>query len=63
VIRFRLADDQQLVRAGVRVLLEACGEIEVVGEAADGKQAAALALALQPEVVLMDIAIPGTGGL
>jgi DNA-binding NarL/FixJ family response regulator len=63
VIRVLLADDQQLVRTGFRVLLEASGRVEVVGEAADGAQAVALAAELRPQVVLMDIRMPGTDGL
>jgi DNA-binding NarL/FixJ family response regulator len=58
-----LADDQQLVRTGFKVLLEASGQVEVVGEAADGAQAVALAAELRPQVVLMDIRMPGTDGL
>src|SRR5258708_25989224 len=63
MIRVLLADDQQLVRTGFRVLLEASGQVEVVGEAADGAQAAALAAEHRPDVVLMDIRMPGTDGL
>ena len=63
MIRVLLADDQQLVRTGFRVLLEATGEVEVAGEAADGAQAVALAAELRPQVVLMDIRMPGTDGL
>ena len=53
VIRVLLADDQALVRAGFRALLDAQDDIEVVGEAADGEQAAAMAALLAPDVVLM----------
>ena len=63
MIRVLLADDQQLVRTGFRVLLEASGRVEVVGEAADGARAVALAAELRPQVVLMDIRMPGTDGL
>jgi len=63
VIRLLLADDQALVRAGVRVLLEGEEDMMVVGEAADGAEAAALACRTKPDVVLMDISMPGTGGL
>lgn len=63
MIRVLLADDQQLVRTGFKVLLEASGQVEVVGEAADGAQAVALAAELRPQVVLMDIRMPGTDGL
>jgi DNA-binding NarL/FixJ family response regulator len=63
MIRVLLADDQALVRSGFRVLLEAAGDIEVLGEAADGEQAVALTRQLRPDVVLMDIQMPGTDGL
>ncbi len=63
MIRVLLADDQALVRAGFRALLDAQDGIEVVGEAADGEQAVRRAAELRPEVVLMDIRMPGTDGL
>jgi DNA-binding NarL/FixJ family response regulator len=63
VIRVVLADDQALVRAGFRALLDAQPDIEVVGEAADGDEAVRLAGRERPEVVLMDIRMPGTDGL
>jgi DNA-binding NarL/FixJ family response regulator len=63
VIRVLLADDQALVRAGFRVLLETAGDFDVVGEAANGEQAVALTAARQPEVVLMDIRMPVLDGL
>src|SRR5215813_12722703 len=58
-----LADDQALVRAGFRALLEAQPDLEVVGEAADGESAVRLAVERQPDVVLMDIRMPGVDGL
>jgi DNA-binding NarL/FixJ family response regulator len=63
VIRVLLADDQALVRAGFRVLLDAEDDIEVVAEAADGHQAAALAAEHKPDVVLMDIRMPHVDGI
>jgi DNA-binding NarL/FixJ family response regulator len=63
LIRVVLADDQGLVRAGFRALLDAQDDIEVVGEAADGEAAARLAGELSPDIVLMDIRMPGMDGL
>ena len=63
MIRVLLADDQALVRAGFRALLDAQDDIEVVGEASDGDEAVALARRLGPDVTLMDIRMPGTDGL
>ncbi|MCW3063743.1 MAG: DNA-binding response regulator [Solirubrobacterales bacterium] len=62
-IRVLLADDQALVRAGVRVLLEGEDDIVVVGEAADGAEAVAVAGRSRPNVVLMDIRMPVLDGL
>jgi RNA polymerase sigma factor (sigma-70 family) len=61
--RVLLADDQALVRAGFRVLLESADDIEVVGEAANGELAIALAQATRPDIVLMDIRMPVMDGL
>jgi DNA-binding NarL/FixJ family response regulator len=63
VIRVVVADDQQLIRAGFRALLAAEPDIEVVGEAATGTEAVALAVATRPDVVLMDIRMPDGDGL
>jgi DNA-binding NarL/FixJ family response regulator len=63
MIRVLLADDQALVRAGFRALLDAQDDIQVTGEAADGEQAAAMAARLVPDVVLMDIRMPKRDGL
>jgi len=63
VIRVILADDQSLVRAGFRVLLESAHDIEVVGEAPDGQAAIELARGTPANVILMDIRMPGVDGL
>lgn len=63
MIRVLIADDQALVRTGFRMILENAPDMEVVGEAADGAQAAALALERRPDVVLMDVRMPETDGV
>jgi len=63
VITVVIADDQALVRGGFRALLDAQADISVVGEAGDGEEAVRLALDLHPDVVLMDIRMPGVDGL
>jgi DNA-binding NarL/FixJ family response regulator len=63
MIRVLLADDQSLVRAGFRMILGAEPDIEVVGEAADGREAVALARATAPDVVLMDVRMPEIDGI
>jgi DNA-binding NarL/FixJ family response regulator len=62
-IRILLADDHTLVRAGIRSLLQNIGEVEVVAEADDGREALKLIASLQPDIVLMDIAMPNLNGL
>jgi DNA-binding NarL/FixJ family response regulator len=62
-IRLILADDHTLVRAGIRALLEKLPGVEVVGEAGDGRQVLKLVKTLGPNVVLMDISMPGLNGL
>jgi DNA-binding NarL/FixJ family response regulator len=62
-IRILLADDEGLVRAGLRMILETEPDIEVVGDVEDGEQAAAAAQRLHPDVVLMDIQMPVVDGL
>jgi DNA-binding NarL/FixJ family response regulator len=62
-IRVLLADDQELVRAGFRMILETQADIQVVGEAGDGVEAVAATRRLQPDVVLMDIRMPNLDGL
>jgi DNA-binding NarL/FixJ family response regulator len=62
-IRVYLADDHAVVREGLRYLLEAQGDIAVVGDAADGRQTVQEVLQLQPDVVIMDIAMPGLNGI
>ncbi|WP_046472098.1 response regulator [Allosalinactinospora lopnorensis] len=63
MIRVLLTDDQALVRAGFRALLDSAADISVVAEAEEGAQAARLARSERPDVVLMDIRMPGTDGL
>lgn len=63
VIKILLADDQRLVRAGFRSILEDEDDFEVVGEAGDGEQALSACRTLHPDVVLMDIRMPGVDGL
>ena len=63
MIRVVLADDQALVRAGFRALLDSEDDIQVVGEAADGADAVRLATDLRPDVVLMDVRMPNVDGL
>ncbi|WP_433287144.1 response regulator [Micromonospora sp. CA-244673] len=62
-IRVLLADDQHLVRTGFRVILEVEDDLAVVGEAADGERAVSMTRALHPDVVLMDVEMPGMNGL
>jgi DNA-binding NarL/FixJ family response regulator len=63
VIRVLLADDQELVRSGFRLILELAEGIEIVAEAADGREAVQLAKELQPDVVLMDVRMPELDGI
>lgn len=62
-IQVLIVDDHTLVRAGIRSLLSLVSDIAVVGEASDGKEALGRVRQLQPDVVLMDLAMPGMGGL
>jgi len=63
MIRIVVADDHALVRRGLIQLLKAMSNVQVVGEAATGEEAVQLARSLQPDIVLMDIIMPGMGGL
>jgi DNA-binding NarL/FixJ family response regulator len=63
VIRILIADDQDLVREGLRMILDAEPDLEVVGEAADGKQALEQARRLDPELLLMDVRMPELDGI
>jgi DNA-binding NarL/FixJ family response regulator len=62
-IRVLLVDDQALLRKGFRMILEEEADIEVVGEASDGDEAVAMTRQLEPDVVLMDVRMPGTDGI
>ncbi|MGN9910631.1 response regulator [Phytohabitans sp. LJ34] len=62
-VRILLADDQALLRLGFRMVLETQPDLEVVGEAGDGAQAATMTRALEPDVVLMDVRMPVTDGI
>lgn len=63
VIRILLADDHKLVRAGFKLLLSTQPDMEVVAEASTGEEAISEALKCLPDVVLMDVAMPGMGGI
>ena len=63
MIRVGLVDDQAMVRAGLRMILESEPDITVCGEAADGTEAVALATSTNPDVILMDIRMPGLDGI
>jgi DNA-binding NarL/FixJ family response regulator len=63
LIRVCLVDDQAMVRAGLRALLNAEDGVEVVGEAGDGEEAVSVVLETRPDVVLMDVRMPGVDGL
>jgi DNA-binding NarL/FixJ family response regulator len=62
-IRLVIADDHAFYRQGVRAMLDGVAEVEVIGEAATGDEAVAQAAALQPEVILMDLKMPGLNGI
>ena len=63
LVRVLIADDQALVRAGFKMILDAEDDLDVVGEAADGAEAVDLARRLKPDVVLMDIRMPAVDGI
>src|SRR6476469_156772 len=62
-IRLVIADDSRQFRDGLRALLSSAADIEVIGEAADGERVVAMASALQPDVIMMDLQMPGIGGI
>ena len=63
VIRVLLVDDHAMVRQGLRSVLDAYADVEVVGEASDGEEAIRLAQSLQPEIIVMDVNMPGVDGI
>ncbi|MEU4211909.1 response regulator transcription factor [Streptomyces sp. NPDC026206] len=63
IVKVLLVDDHQVVRRGLRTFLEVQGDIEVVGEAADGAEGVDRAEELRPDVILMDVKMPGTDGI
>ena len=62
-VRVLLADDHQLIRSGIRLMLEREPDMSVVGEASDGREAVALAKSLRPDVVIMDVGMPNLNGI
>jgi DNA-binding NarL/FixJ family response regulator len=62
-VKILLADDHPLFRSGVRNLIQTTEDLEVIGEAASGDEAIELALKLQPDVIFMDIRMPGLNGI
>jgi DNA-binding NarL/FixJ family response regulator len=62
-IRILIADDHPFFRDGLRVLMDATPDTELVGEATDGNEAVTLAVELKPDVILMDLRMPGLGGI
>lgn len=63
VVRVLIVDDHPVVRDGLRGMFDRCDDVSVVGEAADGREAVDRALALEPDVILMDLRMPGTDGV
>ena len=63
MVRVLLVDDHKVVRAGLKAMLESSGRIDVVGEASSGEEAVDKARMLEPEIVIMDLAMPGMGGV
>ncbi|MDE2793256.1 MAG: response regulator transcription factor [Gemmatimonadota bacterium] len=63
MVRVLLVDDHQVVRAGLKALLESTGRVDVVGEASSGEEAVEKARILKPEIVIMDLAMPGMDGI
>ena len=63
MISVLLTDDHALVRSGIRRLLEDSGRVEIIGEADSGEEGVKLALELKPDVILMDVSMPGIGGV
>jgi two-component system, NarL family, response regulator NreC len=63
LVRVLIVDDHDIVRAGIRMLLDAQPDVEVIGEASDGREAIIMANSMKPDVILMDISMPGATGI
>lgn len=63
MVRVLLVDDHEVVRAGLKALLEASGQVQIVGQASSGDEAVDKAQTLEPDIVIMDLAMPGTDGV
>jgi DNA-binding NarL/FixJ family response regulator len=63
IIRVLIVDDHDIIREGLRAVLEVTPDIEVIGEAADGEKAISLTHSLQPDVIVMDLVMPGMDGI
>lgn len=62
-VRILIADDSQIVRQGIRAILQSAASYEICGEAADGTEAIQMAISLRPDIILLDVSMPGQDGL